>query len=78
MNGGVNPKTAQTLARHGTIGLTMDRHTHLYAGDSAAALDVLPDLSAPARQVIPATETYGSQDLTNAVSPTVSPNPENP
>ena len=26
---GVTPKTAQTLARHSTITLTMDRYTHV-------------------------------------------------
>lgn len=42
--GGVHPKIAQTLARHSTITLTMDRYTHSLAGDELAALEVLPDL----------------------------------
>ncbi len=42
--GNVHPKVAQRLARHGSIGLTMDRYTHLLSGDDSAALDVLPDL----------------------------------
>ena len=33
VTGGVNPKVAQTLARHSVITLTMDRYTHLYAGE---------------------------------------------
>ena len=47
VNGGVNAKTAQTLARHSTITLTMDRYTHARAADSADALDVLPNLPDP-------------------------------
>jgi len=43
--GGVHPKDAQTLARHSTITLTMDRYTHRGVGDVAAALDALPDLT---------------------------------
>jgi len=80
VTGGVNPKVAQTLARHSTITLTMDRYTHLYAGNLSAALDVLPDLSAPARQTVVATGTDGRmvgenppcQNAVNPVSPPVS------
>lgn len=43
--GGVHPKTAQVLARHSTITLTMDRYSHLDRGADAAALEALPDLS---------------------------------
>ena len=39
---GVHPKVAQQLARHSTIGLTMDRYTHLQVADVAGALDQLP------------------------------------
>ena len=38
------PKTAQQLARHSTITLTMDRYSHTIRGQLATALDVLPDL----------------------------------
>lgn len=41
---GVHPKVAQALARHSTIGLTMDRYTHLSALDHTAALDQLPSI----------------------------------
>ncbi len=44
MNGGVQPKVAQALARHSTITLTLDRYTHLRAGDELKALETLPDL----------------------------------
>lgn len=43
--GGVHPKTAQALARHSTITLTMDRYSHSERGDEAKALESLPDLS---------------------------------
>src|SRR5947209_12483935 len=42
--GGASPKTVQCLARHSTITLTMDRHTHLNLMDETAALDALPAL----------------------------------
>ena len=54
--GGVHPKTAQRLARHSTITLTMDRYTHLRREDLAGALNTLPDLSST-RQVAVATGT---------------------
>jgi integrase len=44
-NSGVHPKTAQTLARHGTISLTMDRYSHTLREQEIDALTVLPDLS---------------------------------
>ncbi len=44
-NGGVHPKTAQVLARHSTITLTMDRYSHTGRAADAAALGALPDLS---------------------------------
>ena len=39
--GGVHPKTAQALARHSTITLTMDRYTHSLRDAEIAALDTL-------------------------------------
>jgi len=42
---GVHPKTAQALARHSTITLTLDRYTHVDFGDLTAALDRLPGLT---------------------------------
>ena len=41
---GVHPKIAQTLARHSTITLTMDRYTHMAVSDVAGALEHLPKL----------------------------------
>ena len=61
-NGGVHPKMAQTLARHSTITLTMDRYTHLSVARQADALDALPDLSAPATDAEAALKT-GTDDV---------------
>jgi integrase len=47
--GNVNPRVVQSLARHSTITLTMDRYSHIGLGDAAEALEKLPSLpdSAP-------------------------------
>jgi len=58
---GCHPKTAQVLARHSTITLTMDRYTHGVVGDEAAALDRLPDLSAPPAEAVRDTGTAGPE-----------------
>lgn len=59
--GGVHPKTAQALARHSTITLTMDRYTHLSVSNHTGALNVLPDLSAlPTTAEAKATGTEGA------------------
>lgn len=47
-SGGVHPKTAQMLARHSTITLTMDRYTHSERAIELDALATLPDLSVSA------------------------------
>jgi integrase len=66
--GGVHPKVAQALARHSTIGLTMDRYTHLGLHDEAAALDKLPKLpeaptAAASGAALAATGTEGAADF---------------
>ena len=53
---GVHPKTAQELARHSTITLTMDHYTHVGIRDLSSALDTLPSLT-PAREAHAATGT---------------------
>jgi hypothetical protein len=68
VNNGVNPKTAQRLASHSTITLTMDRYAHLRRDDLATALDSLPDLSAPIRQAALATGTNGPIHLSPDLS----------
>ncbi len=54
---GVHPKTAQSLARHSTITLTMDRYSHSVVGDHASALDRLPDFDRPKAGAARATGT---------------------
>jgi integrase len=44
---GVHPKVAQSLARHSTITLTMDKYSHTLIGEQADALKGLPDLTGP-------------------------------
>ncbi|MBA3481977.1 MAG: tyrosine-type recombinase/integrase, partial [Pirellulales bacterium] len=60
---GVHPKVAQTLARHSTIDLTMNRYTHLLHTDLAGALETVPGPSAaPENQSARATGTDGRRD----------------
>ncbi len=40
---GVHPKIAQDLMRHSDINLTMSRYTHTLLGQSAKAVEALPD-----------------------------------
>lgn len=56
---GVHPKNCQTLARHSTITLTMDRYSHSVLGDLAVDLEALPSLesSGPDREQQRATGT---------------------
>jgi integrase len=57
---GVHPKVAQSLARHSTITLTMNRYTHLGLHDEAAALDKLPQLPAGPRTELTALKSTGT------------------
>ena len=60
---GVHPKTAQELARHSDIKLTMSRYTHIFRGELDKAVDLLPDYGAEqARQSAEAVKT-GTNDL---------------
>jgi integrase len=45
---GASPKTVQTLARHHSASLTLDRYTHVGLHDLAGAVDALPELGRPA------------------------------
>jgi len=57
---GVHPRTAQSLARHSSITLTMDRYTHVLVEDETRALEALPDLLAEEEEnVVAATGTDG-------------------
>ena len=59
--GGVYPKTAQALARHSSITLTIDCYSHSYQGEQRSALASLPDLSDTPGQEIRATGTDDAQ-----------------
>ncbi|MBX3751886.1 MAG: tyrosine-type recombinase/integrase, partial [Opitutaceae bacterium] len=61
---GVTPKVAQTLARHSTITLTMDRYAHVALADTSKALAALPalPLTADANEAaVAATGTHGRE-----------------
>ena len=63
-DGGVHPKTAQDLARHSDINLTMNRYTHTLLEKQSEALAVLPDFDAPVgAQTARATGTDGDSCL---------------
>jgi len=47
---GVHPKTAQELARHSDINLTMSRYTHVRLSDLSTAVHALPNLHIPEMQ----------------------------
>jgi len=73
---GVHPKVAQTLARHSTITLTLDRYSHTVLTDLSEAVSILPDLDAAdageadhTRQVVGA----GPVNNSNLVVPMVVP-----
>ncbi|MCY2952048.1 MAG: hypothetical protein NTU53_08725 [Planctomycetota bacterium] len=57
---GMHPKTAQMLAQHFTITLTMDRYTHIDRGEEAAAVASLPGLPVPPAEVA---QAMGTHDL---------------
>ena len=67
-SGGVHPKTAQMLARHSTITLTMDRYTHSLRDDEVKALDALPDLSSTGAQAARATGTDAHSVLASCLA----------
>ena len=49
---GVSPKTAQVLARHCDINLTMNTYTMLGVMDQAAAVELLPPIPIPRQQLV--------------------------
>jgi integrase len=71
---GVHPKIAQTLARHSTITLTLDRYTHVGLYDLAASVNSLPTIPiedpGPEASALKAT---GTDDLGGSEVPTVVP-----
>lgn len=80
--GGVHPKTAQTIMRHGDINLTLSRYTHTLTGQEAKAVEAMPDLSLPSsgKQAAtgtddrcPAVAQNGPKELTPQLTPTAYP-----
>ncbi len=69
---GVSPKTAQTLARHSDINLTMNTYTSLGVMDQAAAVESLPPIPSGSNdrdeQRQRATGTLGKSALENSIS----------
>jgi len=67
VKGGVSAKVVQTLARHSTITLTMDRYAHLEVLDQRGALDVLPALGIPEEsEALRGTGTEGASEIRTA------------
>ena len=54
---GVHPRTAQQLARHSTIELTMKRYTHLTLSNVAGAVESIPEPRPAGDHVLVATGT---------------------
>ena len=65
---GVHPKTAQQLARHSTITLTMDTYTHVFRGELDKAVDALPDWHTPESQSLQATGTTDTPIAENVLA----------
>ena len=63
---GTHPKVIQRVMRHSTVTLTMDRYTHLFKGDEAAAVESLPDLSRPDTEALRATGTDDARSSTDS------------
>ena len=61
---GVHPKEAQALARHSTIGLTMDRYTH---ANQAALADAVSRLDNPADETLTAAQLAAGMVLFRTV-----------
>jgi Phage integrase family len=71
---GVHPKIAQTLARHSTITLTMDRYTHVGLYDLAQSVNSLPAVSVEVPgQKVNVMKATGTDNLAGAEVPTVVP-----
>jgi integrase/recombinase XerD len=68
-SGGVHPKVAQTLARHSTISLTMDRYTHLEVLNQHKALEVLPDLGTGQPEEAEVARATGTDGILVGVEP---------
>ena len=77
---GVSPKTAQTLARHSEINLTMNTYTMLSVHDQASAVEMLPPIpmgDQPESRQIRATGTDGPETSPRTVPTMVSSRAKN-
>ena len=64
---GVHPRTAQKLARHKTLALTMENYTHTDLTDMASALATLPPLRKIGTQIGTYATDIGGQSLSSCV-----------
>ena len=67
----VHPKTAQALARHSTIALTMDRYTHTVLETQKEAVEALESLNEGADESLKATGTHGVSGANSLGAPLV-------
>jgi len=51
---GVHPKVAQAIMRHSKVDLTLNRYSHVYAGQTSEAIKSLPDLSRSVKAAVTA------------------------
>ena len=61
------PKVAQKIMRHTDVNLTLGLYTHTMQGQEAAAIESLPDLSAPSKEQQRSLRT-GTTDTDNFLS----------
>jgi len=66
---GTNPKVIQTIMRHSTMRLTMDRYVHADREQTASALKKFPDLSSPMRQVDTGTDGRAAEGACALLAP---------
>jgi hypothetical protein len=69
---GIHPKTAQALARHSDINLTLSRYTHSVLTEQADAVEALPSLLA-GRDREPMRKAVGATCDIDSVAPPVAP-----
>lgn len=67
-NSGTHPRTAQSLMRHSTMELTMTTYTHTVMESERAAVERLPDLGAPEKDIAAATGTDDERVRENLVA----------
>ncbi len=81
---GTHPKIVQSILRHSSIELSMNRYTHIFRGQESEAVAGLPDLSLPSREKQKAVATgtdnrpvnatqKGSEELTPKLTPFLTP-----